>query len=79
MAQLHLFTQKGIVKTTCNKQVLYTIILLERELREVYYQLKSCLEYGIDAFITHFQEQQRVLIREIRSLLQCLRSNVDAF
>jgi hypothetical protein len=72
----HTMTKVGVVRNTCNKQVMYSIILLEKELREVYFQIKACHENGLTAFLSHFEEQMEHLRFEIRSLLTALCYNI---
>lgn len=73
----HTITRVGIVKNSCNKQVMYSILLLEKELKEASFQVKTCLEHAMDAFLSHFKEEIERLTEEIRSLLSCLCFNVD--
>lgn len=72
----HTFTRVGIVKNACNKQVMYSIILLEKELKECYYQIKACHEHGMDAFLSHFRDEWKRITEEIHALLSALRTNV---
>lgn len=72
----HTMTRIGIVKNTCNKQVCYSIILLERELKEVYFQLQACHEHGMTAFLSHFRDEWKRLEQEIRTLLSALHTNI---
>lgn len=72
----HTMTRVGIVKNACNKQVTYSIILLEKELKEVYYQLQACHEHGMTAFLSHFRDEWNRLVQEIHTLLSELRTNI---
>lgn len=73
---LFMMTKLGLVKVTCNKQVMYTIIRLEFELKEAFYQIKTCIEHGMTAFITHFEQERTRIISELNELLSHLRNNV---
>jgi hypothetical protein len=55
---------------------MYSIILLEKELKETYFQIKACHEHGMGAFLSHFEEKMEHLRFEIRTLLSALNITI---
>ena len=72
----HVITKVGVVKTTCNKQILFSIITLEKELHDVAMEIKACYESGLTAFLSSFRDEWNRIEGEIRTLLNCLNHNL---
>lgn len=72
----HVITKYGIVKTTCNKQITFTIIQLEKMLHDVAMEIKACYEHGLTAFLPSFRNEWNAIEQEIRTLLECLNRNL---
>jgi hypothetical protein len=72
----HTMTRVGVVRNSCTKQTMYSIILLEKELKEVYFQIKACEDFGLSAFLSSFMEQMEQIRYEIRTLLHALNQKI---
>jgi hypothetical protein len=72
----HTITSVGLVDNSNNSKVMRSIILLEKELKEVAYQIKACHEHDMDAFLSFFRDEWTRIEKEIRSLLYCLHLNI---
>lgn len=73
----HTITSVGLVDNSNNSRVMRSILLLEKELKEVAYQIKACHESEMTAFLSFFRDEWTRIEQEIRSLLYCLRFNID--
>jgi hypothetical protein len=74
----HTITSVGLVDNSNNNKVMRSILLLEKELKEIAYQIKACHEHDMTAFLSFFQDEWSRIENEIRSLLKCLRFNIDS-
>lgn len=74
----HTLTKIGAVDNGSNFKVMRAILLLEKELHEAHTQVMACVEHGMHAFLSFFQEECKRIKGEIRSLLKVLCHNIDA-
>lgn len=73
----HTMTKVGVVRNSCNKQVMYSIIRLEKEYAQLGLEIKACIEHGLTAFLSSFRDEHKRIEAEIRTLLDALRTNIS--
>lgn len=72
----HLLTKVGIVRTDCNKQIMYSIILLENHLNQLVENMQESAEFGMGALLPSFKEEANSVAQQISDLTGCLNDNI---